>query len=150
MRRFVLLAAVPLAFLGGFIAARSSGPARAADAMLTPEIIDLGAMTDDQIGPANAAGLRARGLVATLQGTVGVQSGNVVKHIHTNSDEIQYILSGSGSFWLGDRQRQIHPGDLIIIPKGTPHSGSVATSGPIRAIAIKLPPQAADDFHPVK
>ena len=44
-------------------------------------------------------------------------------------------------------KRVLGPGDLIIIPKGAAHAGSVATSGEFKALAIKLPPQAAGDTH---
>ena len=39
--------------------------------------------------------------------------------------------------WVGDTQRSIKPGDLIIVPKGVHHAGTVATSGTFKAIAIK-------------
>lgn len=37
------------------------------------------------------------------------------------------------------------PDDLVIIPKGTPHGGTKPISGQVKAVAIKTPPQAADD-----
>jgi mannose-6-phosphate isomerase-like protein (cupin superfamily) len=39
----------------------------------------------------------------------------------------------------------VKPGDLVIIPKGTPHGGTKPISGQVKAIAIKTPPQAPDD-----
>jgi mannose-6-phosphate isomerase-like protein (cupin superfamily) len=36
---------------------------------------------------------------------------------------------------------------MLIIPKGTPHGGSTETSGHLKIIAIKTPPQAPDDTH---
>jgi mannose-6-phosphate isomerase-like protein (cupin superfamily) len=47
--------------------------------------------------------------------------------------------------WLGNERRDIKPGTLIVIPKGTAHSGTIVTSGPIKAIAIKIPPQVNGD-----
>jgi quercetin dioxygenase-like cupin family protein len=78
---------------------------------------------------------------------MAVQTGNVPKHTHTDANEFQYVISGTGTFWLGDQQREVHPGDLIIIPKGTVHAGSVPSSGEFKVLAIKLPPQAPDDLH---
>ena len=89
--------------------------------------------------------LRSKLLVVTPGGTIARQSGNVPKHYHLGSNEIQYVNSGSGTFWLGNEQHQIHPGDLNIVPKGTAHAGSVAISGEFKALAIKLPPQAPGD-----
>ena len=50
----------------------------------------------------------------------------------------------SASSIRGDR-RASKPGTLIIIPKGTAHGGTIVTSGPVKAIAIKIPPQPKDD-----
>jgi mannose-6-phosphate isomerase-like protein (cupin superfamily) len=74
--------------------------------------------------------------------TISVQNGMVPKHMHPNTNEMQYILEGTGTIWLGDKQVTVKPGDLVVIPKGTPHGG---TSAPLKAIAIKTPPQAPDD-----
>ena len=146
------------AFTAGLFAARivphaEAQPATtppAATAALQPRIVNLMTMTDEEIGPlVNNTDLRSRSLVATPHGTVNVQSGNVLKHFHADADEIQFILDGTGSFWLGDREVTVRPGDFIVIPRGTHHAGSRATTGRFRAIAIKLPPQRPDDTHPV-
>lgn len=153
MRRFITLASVPAAFVAGLFASHLSTPAsaQAADTSLTAQIIDVGGMTDADIGPLipNLGTVRSKTLVATPDGTVAIQTGNAPKHIHMGSNEIQYVISGSGTFWLGNEQHEIHPGDLIIIPKGTVHAGSVQTSGEFKVLAIKLPPQAQGDFHVV-
>jgi mannose-6-phosphate isomerase-like protein (cupin superfamily) len=48
---------------------------------------------------------------------------------------------------MGDQQWQIRAGDLIIIPKGTVHAGSVSGSDRLKVLAIKLPAQRAGDMH---
>ncbi len=147
----IALGGLALAFAAGLLAARGlphaeAQPAPAAATAMTPRIVNLMTMTDDEIGPLiPGTELRSRTLVATREGTVGVQSGNVVKHFHADADEIQLILDGTGSFWLGDREVTVRPGDLVIIPRGTHHAGSNATTGRFRALAIKLPPQRSDD-----
>ena len=114
--------------------------------MLTPMAIDIGALKDADLPATPNPEMRSKGLVATDQGTIGVQSGNVAKHIHAGSDEIQYIVEGSGTGWLGERRIELRPGMLLIIPKGTPHGGTEGTGGArIKALAIKLPPQAPTD-----
>ncbi|MFC0409626.1 cupin domain-containing protein [Roseomonas elaeocarpi] len=158
MRLPVLCGGLALGFAAGVFAAgmvpsagaQTGAQAPAPAAPLTARIVNLAAMSEDEIGPLiNNTDLRSRTLVATANGTVALQSGNVFKHFHEETDEIQFILDGSGSFWLGDREVQVKPGDLIIVPRGTPHAGSHATTGRFRAIAIKLPPQRANDTHPV-
>jgi len=154
MRVFFKSTTLLTAFIAGVLAAplilkaQANEPSVSAPT-LTPQIIDLAAMTDDQIGPVipQRDSLRTKFLVKTPEATIAIQSGNVPKHIHVGSDEIQYIISGSGTFWLAGKQVDVHPGDLIIIPKGTQHAGNVATNGEFKALSIKIPPQAPGDFH---
>ena len=77
--------------------------------------------------------------------TVSVQDGNTPKHMHLNANELQYIVQGTGTIWLGDKEEKVKPGDLIIIPKGTAHGGTKPDGRPFKAISIKTPPQAPDD-----
>lgn len=148
MRAPVICAGLAAAFIAGLFAARtlSEASAQPAPIGLTSQIINLLAMTDEQIGPlVPNTDLRSRLLGATEHGTIAVQSGNVFKHFHADAHEIQYILEGAGTAWLGDKQVDLKPGDLVIIPKGTVHAGSQATTGRFKAIAIKMPPQRPDD-----
>lgn len=152
MRLPLLCAGFAAAFAAGFLANHlvPHAEAQSGPAPLTARIINLASMTDEEIGPLIPnTDLRSRTLVATADGTVAVQSGNVFRHLHRDADEIQLVLDGAGSFWLGDREHQVRVGDLIIIPRGTPHAGSRATTGRFRSLAIKLPPQRAGDTHPV-
>jgi mannose-6-phosphate isomerase-like protein (cupin superfamily) len=141
-------AAVLVAFGAGFGAAHFTSPAAAASVPMTPQMIDLGALSANDL-PAGPAGtqIRAKGLVAQDGMTLGIQIGTVGKHYHADANEIQYVVDGTGTQWLGDKQVALKPGILLIIPKGTPHGGSVETSGHLKIIAIKTPPQAPDDTH---
>jgi len=153
MHRYIYLAALPATFIAGMFASHLGALAWAQtpDAPLTPQIIDLATISDADLGAQipNMGTLRSKGLVVTPSGTIAVQTGNVPRHTHRGSDEIQYVISGSGTFWLGNEQRQIHAGELIIIPKGTIHAGSEATSGEFKVLSIKLPPQAPGDVQMV-
>jgi mannose-6-phosphate isomerase-like protein (cupin superfamily) len=114
---------------------------------MSATIVNIPRVTPADLPPAPQGKAMQTKMLATDDGAaVQVQLGTVGKHYHTNSDEIQYIVEGEGKFWLGDSYRDIAPGDLIFIPKGTPHA---ATTTPFKAIAIKIPPQAPDDVHPV-
>ena len=145
-------AAVIVAFGAGFGAARLTPPAGAASVQMVPQIIDLGAITPNDLPPpaADVAGkpatVRTKGLVSQDGATVGIQIGTVPKHYHADANEIQYVIDGTGTEWLGDKQVALKPGIMLIIPKGTPHGGSTETSG-LKIIAIKTPPQAPDDTH---
>ena len=152
-------------FVAGFAAGRA-GPSRlsaaapisaecsGAEAMRTPPagtmtmaILHVPGMMPAELPPAPEGKTMQTRMLASEDGaTVQVQLGTVGKHYHMNSDEIQYIVEGQGKFWLGDSYREIAPGDLIFIPRGSAHA---ATTTPFKAVAIKIPPQAPDDVHPV-
>ena len=89
--------------------------------------------------------LRSKMFVSADGATVSVQDGNVPKHMHPNTNEMQFILEGTGTIWLGDKEVKVKPGDLIVIPKGTPHGGTKPDGRTLKALAIKTPPQAPDD-----
>lgn len=145
----VLILAIASAFTAGLavspIALRAIPDAHADVPSLAPAMIDLAAIKHGDLPRTANVEMNSRALVTTENATVAIQSGNVAKHIHPKTDEIQYIIEGSGSMWLGGERRDFKPGTLIIIPKGTPHAGTIVTSGPVKAIAIKIPPQAKDD-----
>jgi quercetin dioxygenase-like cupin family protein len=141
--------ALPLAIVVSFGAGICASPfvpgaipaAYAATAPLMPQVIDVGAMTYDNL-PPNAGSQRSVTLLSTANGTVSVQAGTVRKHTHQQSEEVQYILEGSGTMWVGNERKDFKPGTLIIIPRGTPHGGANVA---YKALAIKLPPAVAGD-----
>ncbi|MES2414832.1 MAG: cupin domain-containing protein [Pseudomonadota bacterium] len=141
--------AVAAAFIAGIAASpliqHAMSDAHAQAAPLAPMVIDLMAMKHADLPTTPNAEMNARGLIVTDNATVGIQSGNVAKHMHPKTDEIQYIIEGSGAMWLGGERKDFKAGSLIIIPKGTAHGGTLVTSGPVKAIAIKIPPQPAND-----
>jgi mannose-6-phosphate isomerase-like protein (cupin superfamily) len=147
-----LTLAIALAFGAGLLASplaqHAMGDARAQSAStLQPMMIDLAGMKHGDIPATGNPDMHGKALVVTQSGTVGIQSGNVKKHYHADADEIQYIIEGSGAMWLGKERHDFKAGTLIIIPKGTAHGGTIVASGPVKAIAIKLPPQKSDDTH---
>jgi mannose-6-phosphate isomerase-like protein (cupin superfamily) len=151
MNRVVFVSSVALAFVAGALASRVTLPKAEAANELTPMVIHVPDLQGDKLGMASGTGFRSKGLLAQDGMTLGVQAGNVPKHLHENANEIQYYLEGTGTIWLGDKEVKIGPGDLVIIPKGTAHGGTKPDSGspPIKAIAIKTPPQAANDMKPL-
>ena len=159
-RLSILAACAALSFCGATLAQAQTpapaaapmpmpAPAAASAQALQPQVIDLRKMKDKQIGPLvpNVGTLRSKTLVNLPEGTVSIQSGDVPKHMHQDSVEIQYVIAGHGKFWLGDKQVDIHPGDLIIIPKNTAHSGTHAKNPRFKVLSIKLPPQMQGDTH---
>lgn len=146
----IIAVALLFAFGAGVLFARSIKPATADDELpMMAQVIDVPALTGPDLGaPLPGPALRYSKIFASAKtGTVQVQTGETPKHFHAVANEIQYVVEGTGTMWLGDKQVPIKPGDLIIIPKGTPHGGTHATSGTFKLVAIKTPPQAKDDYH---
>jgi quercetin dioxygenase-like cupin family protein len=142
--------AIPLAIVLSFGAGIAASPfvpgaiqaAHAATAPMMPQVIDVGAMTYENLPPQANSKQRSVTLVSTPNGTIAVQAGLVGKHTHQLSEEVQYILEGSGTMWVGNERKDFKPGTLIIIPRNTPHGGA---NVPYKALAIKLPPAVAGD-----
>ena len=145
MNRVVASISIAVAFAAGCGVTHLMRPAEAAVENITAQVIHTGEMNGDALGPVSATGLRSKMFVTADGATVSVQDGNVPKHLHTNANEMQYILEGTGTIWLGDKEVQVKPGDLIVIPKGTAHGGTKPDGRTFKAIAIKTPPQMADE-----
>ena len=141
--------AVAVAFAAGLVATPltryAMSDARAQAAPLSAAAIDLMALKHGDLPTTSNPEMNNKGLANTDNATIAVQSGNVAKHMHPKTDEIQYIIEGSGAMWLGNEQKEFKPGTLIIIPKGTAHAGTIVASGPVKALVIKIPPQPQGD-----
>jgi mannose-6-phosphate isomerase-like protein (cupin superfamily) len=46
---------------------------------------------------------------------------------NTKSDTAYFVISGSGSFILDGTNHDVEPGDLIVVPRGTPHQDGGGT-----------------------
>jgi mannose-6-phosphate isomerase-like protein (cupin superfamily) len=150
MNQYVRTACVAVfAFVLGVVAARIPMSARAAAPPLTPAAIDLTTITPDAMPTPTTVfpNLRSKALVVTEGMTVALSSGVAAKHYHADANEIQIVLEGTGTEWLGDRQVTLKPGMFIVIPSGTNHAGLTETSGHLKFVAIKTPPQDPADVH---
>jgi mannose-6-phosphate isomerase-like protein (cupin superfamily) len=145
MNRIATTLSIAAAFVAGCGVTHLLRPAIAAE-NITAQVIHTGELEGDALSPASATGMRNKMLVSVDGATVAVQDGNTPKHLHNNANEMQYILEGTGTLWLGDKEVRVKPGDLVIIPKGTAHGGTKPDGRPFKALAIKTPPQAPDDI----
>ena len=137
------------AFAAGLTASHVQLPARAAAAPLQAAAIDLAAIAPADLPTPTPASpnLRSKTLVVADGATMALQIGTVFKHFHADANEIQIVLAGSGTEWLGDKQVSLKPGTMLVIPAGTPHAGT--TDPALKILSIKTPPQAATDIHPI-
>jgi mannose-6-phosphate isomerase-like protein (cupin superfamily) len=145
MNRTITMLSIATAFAAGCGTTYLMQPAGAATENIVAQIIHTKDFSGDALGAANAGGMHSKMFMSADGATISIQDGNVGKHMHPNTNEIQYILEGTGTIWLGDKEVKVAPGDLIIIPKGTAHGGTKPDGRPLKAIAIKTPPQAPDD-----
>ena len=146
MNRIVASLSIATAFAAGCGVTHMMQPARAAAEVIAAQVIHTQELEGDALSAAASNGMRNKLFVSVDGATISIQDGNTPKHLHPNTNEIQYILDGTGTIWLGDKEVKVKPGDLVIIPKGTVHGGSKPDGRTLKAIAIKTPPQAPDDI----
>ena len=90
-------------------------------------------LAGDKLSMPSGTGLRSKAFVMQDGMTLAVQARPRAEALCTpNANEIQYYLEGTGTIWLGDKEVQIKPGDLVIIPKGTAHGGTKPDGGAVQ------------------
>jgi mannose-6-phosphate isomerase-like protein (cupin superfamily) len=60
-------------------------------------------------------------------------------HKHINHTEHVMVLAGSGDMVLGDKVFPIKKGDVVFIPKNTPHSVVTTSKKPLKVVSIQSP-----------
>ena len=68
-------------------------------------------------------------------------------HYHAHSDEYLYVLSGRGTFWMGDvsDQSEFGPGDMLFFERGTVHALPDILEEPLVFLAVDAPRRAPAD-----
>jgi quercetin dioxygenase-like cupin family protein len=149
MKHTRTLVMLVVAFGAGAFTARIPETARAAAPAPVATSIDLGALTLADFPSPNPAlpNLRTKTLAQVDSTVFAYSMGGAPKHTHAGTTEVQLILAGTGTEWLGDKQIPIAPGTFVLIPPNTPHGG--LTGGPFRLFTVKTPPQDSTDYHMV-
>ncbi len=75
-------------------------------------------------------------------------TGPIVPHRHFHSEEIVYVISGRGVLHLADGDRDVAPGDLIVVPPNTPHGFTPSSEEPVVLLATFVPPLREGDRVP--
>lgn len=153
MRPTIQLVAVVGIFAAGYLcgAARHSAPSEAATLEPAPAIIHAKALAEGLTPISGMAGMSARTIYQSSIGAVGVVRfiSTVKLHKHLVTREFLYVLSGSGSGRVGSVESRIGPGDLIVIPRGAPHS-FVADRGGVKMLEFDSPPGPNSDVYWLK
>lgn len=67
------------------------------------------------------------------------------RHYHKLSEEIYFLLEGTGDMEIGGITREVGPGDAILIPPGAWHQITAIT--PLRFLCCCAPPYSHDDTY---
>jgi len=79
----------------------------------------------------------AEAMIAPGEGTV--------RHHHRVSEEIYYLVEGSGVMEIDGETREVGVGDAILIPPGAWHTITASADGPLRLLCGCSPPWSAED-----
>jgi quercetin dioxygenase-like cupin family protein len=60
-------------------------------------------------------------------------------HVHSDSDEVFYVISGELAVRCGDQHWTAGPGSLVFLPRLVPHGFTVSDDGPARTLLINAP-----------
>lgn len=63
----------------------------------------------------------------------------VPPHFHNQTDEVIYVLEGEYEFEIGGQRRWARKGDVVVIPRRTPHSFRNPLDTPSKMLAIITP-----------
>ena len=69
-------------------------------------------------------------------------------HYHATCDEYLYVLSGRGTFWMGDASQEaaFGPGDLLFFERGTVHALPTITQEPVVFLSVDTPRRPPTDI----
>jgi mannose-6-phosphate isomerase-like protein (cupin superfamily) len=60
-------------------------------------------------------------------------------HLHRSDDEAWYVLSGRLGFRVEEEEREVGPGESILVTRGTPHSYWNAVTQPTHYLLVMTP-----------
>ena len=71
--------------------------------------------------------------------------GETVEHFHKTSEEIYFFTHGAGRMRLGDDEREVGPGDTVVIAPGVRHKLWSTGPEPLRLLCCCSPPYSDAD-----
>jgi mannose-6-phosphate isomerase-like protein (cupin superfamily) len=71
--------------------------------------------------------------------------GTTDRHHHRLSEEFYYVLEGRGQMEMDGEEREVGPGDAILIPAGAWHR--ILACEPLRFLCCCAPPYSHDDTY---
>lgn len=71
----------------------------------------------------------------------------VGRHYHLETEEIYYILRGTGEMIIDDERREVAPGDAVFIPRETKHSLVNTGTEAMTILLVSGPAYSRDDHY---
>ena len=71
--------------------------------------------------------------------------GETSEHFHRTTEEIYFFTHGSGRMRLGDDEREVGPGDTVVIAPGVPHKLWNMGQEPLRLLCCCAPAYSDED-----
>ncbi|MGD1978980.1 MAG: cupin domain-containing protein [Akkermansiaceae bacterium] len=71
--------------------------------------------------------------------------GSTERHYHKVSEEFYYILNGNGMMEIDGEEREVGPGDAVLIPAGAWHE--IKAADEMQFLCCCAPPYAHDDTY---
>ena len=126
------------------IAAGSPIPAQKTAPQPHGMVIHVSRLLQQQTLPEILPGVRRTDVAVTQTAVVRLlQIRSIRKHIHRANTEYVYVVDGVGRVIIGTRSERIRPGDLVVIPAGTPHAFA-ADSGTLNLLNVASPPDTPE------
>ena len=69
-------------------------------------------------------------------------------HYHATCDEYLYVVSGRGTFWMGEAETEAEfgPGELLFFERGTVHALPTILAEPLVFLSVDTPRRAPTDI----
>jgi mannose-6-phosphate isomerase-like protein (cupin superfamily) len=67
------------------------------------------------------------------------------RHYHRASEEIYFVVKGSGTLEVDGEERRVRPGDAVLIPPGAWHSLENDGTSELRILCCCSPPYSHED-----
>ncbi len=145
MRQSALLVLMAITALGVLTVGFGTGESKAAGAANQPATKPLAARVQslDRVAEEKSAWGSLRWVMNSKLDpgsgiTLGIVELNAGQsnplHVHPNSDEVIYMLSGRGEHQVGQETVILKAGDTLRIPAGTPHKAKALGNEPMRSV----------------
>jgi mannose-6-phosphate isomerase-like protein (cupin superfamily) len=71
--------------------------------------------------------------------------GATVEHYHRETEELYFFMHGHGRMRLAEAEREIRPGDVVVIPPGVRHKVWAGEEEPLRFLCCCAPAYSHED-----